>query len=171
MTIRIRPAAVDDAIGIASTHVRGWRAAYRGIVPDEVLDGLSVTARAARWSDQLTGDPPDQHTFVAEQEGVVVGFVAVGPSRDPFVEPGTGEVYAIYVDPDLWGRGVGSALLTQAVEELRSRGHRSATLWVLAANESGRRFYERRGWETDGSTKTYPAGEVELEEVRYRIQL
>jgi ribosomal protein S18 acetylase RimI-like enzyme len=171
MPLSIRPAVPDDAFDIATMHVRAWRAAYRGIVPDEVLDGLSVAARAASWSDQLTGDLSDQHTFVAEQEGVVVGFVALGPSRDPLVEPGTGEVYAIYVDPDLWGRGIGSSLLAQAVEELRSRGHASATLWVLAANQPGQRFYERRGWAADGSTKTYPAGEVELEEIRYRIEL
>jgi GNAT superfamily N-acetyltransferase len=80
-------------------------------------------------------------------------------------------VYAIYVDPDLWGRGIGSSLLARAVEDLRSRRHTSATLWVLGANEAGRRFYENRGWVAGGSTKPYDAGDAELEEVRYRIEL
>jgi GNAT superfamily N-acetyltransferase len=171
MPLNIRPALPDDAFDIATMHVRAWRAAYDGIVPGEVLAEQSAERRAADLRSRLEAEGSEERTLVAEHEGVVVGFVAVGPSRDPFVELGTGEVYAIYVDPDLWGRGIGSALLTQAVEELRSRGHTSATLWVLEANEFGRRFYERRGWEADGATKTYPAGEVELEEVRYRVEL
>lgn len=152
-------------------HVRAWRAAYRGIVPDDVLAEQSVERRAADLRGRLEVEGSQERTFVAEQESVVVGFVAVGPSRDPFADRGTGEVYAIYVDPDLWGRGIGSSLMAQAVDDLRAQGHTSATLWVLALNDAGRRFYETHGWEADGSTKTYPAGEVELEEVRYRIEL
>lgn len=101
----------------------------------------------------------------------MLGFASTGPNRDPFADPGTGEVYAIYVDPVFWRRGVGSSLLTRAVKDLGARGYTSATLWVLSANEAGRRFYERLGWEADGSTKLYPAGDVELEEVRYRLEL
>ena len=171
MQLHIRRAEPDDALGIATLHVRGWRAAYPGIVPEEVLAELSIPDRAGRWRDQLTGDPERQRTFVAEHEDGLGGFVSMGPSRDPFAEPGAGEVYAIYVDPDLWGRGIGSSLLTRATDDLRAQGYASATLWVLAANEAGRRFYETHGWEADGSTKSYSAGEAELEEVRYRIEL
>jgi ribosomal protein S18 acetylase RimI-like enzyme len=171
MPLKIRGAGPEDAPDIATLHVRAWRAAYPGIVPDEVLARLSIPDRSARWREQLADGPEQQRTLVAEDQGAVVGFVAMGPNRDPFADPGTAEVYAIYVDPELWGRGIGSSLLARGVEELRGAGHPSATLWVLAANEPARRFYESRGWEADGSTKLYPAGDVELAEVRYRIEL
>jgi hypothetical protein len=38
----VRPATPDDADAIASVHVRSWQAAYRGIVPDAMLDALSI---------------------------------------------------------------------------------------------------------------------------------
>ena len=94
-----------------------------------------------------------------------------GPTRDPFADPGTGEVYAIYVDPDVWRRGIGSSLLTRSAEDLRGRGFTSATLWVLATHDMARRFYEHRGWQVEGARQTYPVGGIELEEIRYRIEL
>jgi hypothetical protein len=38
--LRVRRARVQDAGGIARTWVRAWEVAYRGLVPDAVLDGL-----------------------------------------------------------------------------------------------------------------------------------
>jgi ribosomal protein S18 acetylase RimI-like enzyme len=167
----LRSAGPEDAERIAAVHVRSWRAAYRGFVPDDFLARLSVADRAAAWREQLVDEASGQRTIVAQSGDALVGFAAVGPTRDPFASPGTGEVYAVYVDPDEWRRGIGSSLLTQAVEDLRSRGYTSATLWVLAANDIGRRFYERNGWQMEGARQTYPIGEVELEEIRYRIEL
>jgi ribosomal protein S18 acetylase RimI-like enzyme len=167
----LRRAEPEDAEGIAAVHVRSWRAAYRGLVPDDFLVQLSVAERAAAWREQLVDEAGGRGTFVAQSRDALVGFAAVGPTRDPFANPGTGEVYAIYVDPDEWRRGIGSSLLTQAVEDLRGRGYTSATLWVLVANDIGRRFYEQHGWQVEGARQTYPIGGVELEEIRYRIEL
>ena len=44
--MNIRAAVAADARGIAEVHVRSWQAAYRGQIPDSVLAGLSVDARA-----------------------------------------------------------------------------------------------------------------------------
>jgi ribosomal protein S18 acetylase RimI-like enzyme len=165
----VRVAEPDDADGIASVHVRSWRAAYRGVVSDDFLDNLSIANRALAWRELLAD--AEQRTFVVESNGVIVGFSAAGPARDPFAETATGEVYAIYVDPDVWGRGIGSSLLARAVADLRGRGYTAATLWVLVENDQARRFYERHGWQVEGARQTYPIGEAELEEIRYRIEL
>jgi hypothetical protein len=53
---------------------------------------------------------------------------------------------------------------------LRARGYRSATLWVFAGNEQGRRFYEAMGYRADGATKILTPG-APLEAVRYRREL
>lgn len=64
----VRPARITDADGIAEVHVRSWQAAYRGLMPQEVLDGLSVAQRAEGWR-RILGDPEsDSRTLVAERE-------------------------------------------------------------------------------------------------------
>ncbi len=161
----IRQARVADAEAIARVHVESWRGAYRGLLPDEVLAGLSVERRRAQW-EQFVGDPASR-VLVAEDEGAVVGFVYVGPSRD---EPGAAELYAIYLDPARWDRGLGRELMERGVEAMRELGYAEATLWVLDTNERARRFYDAAGWRLDGAEKTEEIGQP-VTEVRYRRPL
>ena len=76
----IREATSDDARAIAEVHVASWRWAYRGDLPAEFLDGLTVDDREREWREWLT---PEQGagTLVA-LEGGVIGFCSFGPSRD-----------------------------------------------------------------------------------------
>ena len=120
-----------------------------------------------RWRARLADPPPGWAVFVAERDGVVVGFAAVGPSRD---ERGIGELYAIYVDPDAWSTGAGRALIDQCEEQL-SGDYGDATLWVLEDNPRARAFYERAGWLPDGARKAEERWGVRAPEVRYRKEL
>ncbi len=92
-------------------------------MPSERLAELSVERRARQWRDW----PP----LLAESGDVIVGFVSVGASRDADAD---GELFAIYVDPDYWGSGVGRKLIAAGEERLRELGHVEAILWVLADN-------------------------------------
>ena len=154
-----------DAHAIETIRVRGWRTAYRHVFPQEDLDGLPVDS--TRWRARLELPPPGWTTFVAETDAGVVGFAAVGPSRD---EDGIGELYAIYVDPDAWSTGAGRALLERAEEQLRAE-YDSASLWVLEDNPRARTFYERAGWAPDGDWKAEERFGVRAAEVRYRKPL
>jgi GNAT superfamily N-acetyltransferase len=138
-------------------HVRSWQAAYAHVVPAERLAELSVERRARQWRDW----PP----LLAESGDVIVGFVSVGASRDADAD---GELFAIYVDPDYWGSGVGRKLIAAGEERLRELGHVEAILWVLADNARARRFYERSGWQHDGTTRPIEIFGIEVAEVRYR---
>jgi GNAT superfamily N-acetyltransferase len=167
----IRRAAPADARAIAAVHVASWRVAYRGIVPDAVLDGLSVDHRERGWRERL-GRPGDDASFtlVAECDGAVAGFCAVSaPSRDDDADDGTAEIAAIYVEPARWRTGVGGALLHAALDALRADGWREVTLWVLEANTRGRAFYARLGFELDGAAQSLE--ELEAREIRMRAAL
>jgi GNAT superfamily N-acetyltransferase len=108
---------------------------------------------------------------VAEEDGRVTGFAVTGPSEDADAQDKTGEVYAIYLDPEQVGTGLGRALFEHAVEDLRERGFTEATLWVLETNERARRFYEVAGWKPDG-TETSERVDCEMRPtVRYRSAL
>jgi L-amino acid N-acyltransferase YncA len=170
-TATIRKATVDDASGIASVHVRSWQIAYRGHMPDEFLDGLDVEKRANMWR-QLTQDP-GKIIFIAEDAaGNIVGFSALGPSRDSEANPSTAEVSAIYVHPEKWEKGIGRALLSASLGEVRKREFDQLTLWVLEANQRARSFYERFGFTQDGATKDDDHWKnFVVREVRYRLDL
>ena len=170
----VRPALVDDADEIASVHVRAWQAGYRGLMDDAFLDGLSIDDRARRWRAGLAEGPSDRTTIVVEdpEDGHVCGFATVGDPRDDLDEApvtgSTGELWAINLEPEGWGCGVGTALLAGAVDALRDRGCAGAYLWVLEGNARARRFYEREGWTADGGVKDDVFGDRTLREVRYR---
>jgi ribosomal protein S18 acetylase RimI-like enzyme len=162
--IAVRRATPADARAIAEIHVETWRAAYAGVMPQEVLDELDVEARELLWRSWAAA--PDGATFVAEPNGRIVGFAGIGPSRDP---EGVGEVYSIYVLPAAWGTGAGRALMDAGAAWLKERWS-EAVLWVAEENPRARRFYERYGWALDGGRKVdeVAPGAV-VAEVRYRL--
>jgi GNAT superfamily N-acetyltransferase len=166
----IRRATVDDARAIAEVSVASWLGAYRGLMPDDALDGADVDQREERNRIFLAGGAD---ALVAEDDEGVYGFASFGRSRDPDAGDEVGELYAIYLRPERWGRGLGRELHDAAVEALRAAGFAEATLWVLDSNERARRFYERAGWQADGSVRSDRVGELRalVEEVRYRIAL
>ena len=167
----VRPADEGDAAAIARVEIAAWRAAYRGIVPDPVLDGLDLEHEASTWRERLR----DQAVVKVSVADVVeppasprlVGYVTEGPARGDDVA-GLGEVWAIYVDPAAQGRGVGRALLDAAVRGLAARGCDEAMLWVFEANAAARGFYERMGWALDGAAKPFAIGGAAPIELCYR---
>jgi len=164
--VHLRRAGENDARGIADVHVRSWRQAYRGLMPDAVLDSLDIEARERFWRRQINVTNHDRRPWLAaDSDGDVVGFVSAGPAEDQSSSH-TAEIYAIYVLAECWDRGVGRNLLQHAERDLREHGYGEATLWVLKTNQRAREFYEAAGWYTDGAEKTDTFGGGEL--VRYR---
>lgn len=160
----MRRAVPQDARAIAEIHVRSWQVAYRGLVPDDVLDGLSVAQREQFWREASAGGHGAGAVFVASGGSQIEGFCALStPSRDEDADEGTAEIGAIYVDPSAWRRGVGGALMDAALTELRAGGWRQVTLWVLAANRPARDFYSRFGFEPDGGELIHArSGQTEI---------
>ena len=152
----VRSAIPTDAEAIATVHVRSWQAGYRGLMADELLDGLSAAERVPRWRDAVAGHAEPGLLLVAEHGTGVAGFCAVAePSRDEDADPDVAEIGAIYVDPDHWRVGVGAALMEAALEHLGSGDWREVTLWVLEDNDAAIAFYERFGFAPDGAENFY----------------
>lgn len=172
----IRDAAIVDARGVAVVHVDSWRAAYAGLIDQDVLDRQSVDARTAMWSTwierSLAGESTDAYgsvphrLVVAELDGRIVGWASFGGGRDAGAER-DGEIAGLYAHPDAWSQGVGRALLRHAEEALRSAGWSRAYLWVLDGNERAIGFYRAQGWAADGGEKFGEGGSVDgLHELR-----
>lgn len=122
--------------------------------PEEQEELEQLQAKASLelpdYREQLLANPDAIHVppaqiangqvIVAEMDGSIVGFAAVVG----------GELDALFVEPDLWGRGIGRALIDAATHRARNRG---LALRVIA-NPSARRFYESCGFSVEGETQT-----------------
>ena len=155
MTV-VREAVVADARAMAEVNAAGWRAGYRGLVPDEYVENLPV----AQWRREMTvglqSPRGDSFTRIAELEGSFAGYCFVAaPGREQPDGSRRAELVALYVYPERWGRGVGTALLDAALAETEARGYEAIELWTFEANERALRLYERAGFRPDGSTRPF----------------
>ena len=159
----VRDATAGDVSGMAEAWVAAWESAYRGLLPDEVIDARPLSLRKTQLHDQLTKDGP---LLVCENAGAIAGFAHFGARRIDGQRVGSeGELYALYVHPNVWRGGAGSALCTEAERRLRALGYSSAVLWVLQANARARAFYEKYGWTVES---VGPPGNYGDREVLYR---
>ncbi|MCW7539264.1 GNAT family N-acetyltransferase [Aquabacterium sp. A7-Y] len=162
---QVRPATPRDAKAIAEIHVAAWQAAYKGLMPDEHLAGLSVEKRQAFWREAIEIFEPQVH--VATEGDRVVGFVGFDRSRDAGTPSTTGEIWALYAAPSHWGTGVGLALWDAARDGLEEEGCTKVTVWVHLRNERALRFHELAGFKREmKSAKTVSVGGTKLEEIR-----
>jgi GNAT superfamily N-acetyltransferase len=88
------------------------------------------------------------------------------------VSVGHGVVQTLYVMPEFWSRGIGSALHDHALDRLRKVNVREARLWTLTENHRARAFYEKRGWSLTGRTRVvpYPPHPIDVEYARSTLR-
>lgn len=136
----LREGRPGDEGAIREVAVAAWHAAY-----DEVLGVQTVTQRTDEWYDpeRVRGYLEDPDVAVDVAGDPVVGFALSRHDR----EADRRELSALYVHPDRWREGVGSALLERVEARGRSEGAAAVELVVLAANVVGRSFYEGHGYE------------------------
>jgi ribosomal protein S18 acetylase RimI-like enzyme len=153
--LELRRATTADAAGVANVHVHSWLAAYRGLVPDDMLDSLSVEERAENWLRLLEPGSGGPLVLVAVGDDGIAGFSALSlPSRDEGADARTAELSALYVLPPYWRARIGTALLDASVGALPPEGRwRQLTLWVLPGNERALAFYDRHGFAADGASR------------------
>jgi GNAT superfamily N-acetyltransferase len=146
--VEIRPATLADVDAIARNHVASWQAGYRGILSDEVLDGLRISDRVDRWTKVLDGAAGDDVLLVADDGGVLCGHVYGAPATNP-AHVG-GEIISLYCPPEAWGHGTGRALLVAGRRALVDLGFEELGIWVLDGNDRAQGLYLSDGWAFDG---------------------
>lgn len=152
-----RIAELNDAHSIAALHAESWRRTYRGMMPDEFLDGPVMSNRLAVWRERLNEDRSDRWVCLALDSARLIGFVCVFGNEDP--------VWGSYIDNlhvaiEYHRMGVGTKLMLRAAQWLDRMYPRSGVyLWVMEANSPARRFYERLGARNGGTShKRDPGG-------------
>lgn len=98
---------------------------------NQLLDPSRVTDADYLWFSENPG------IWVWQENGRILGFSAAD-TRD-------GTIWALFIDPDHEGRGIGRALLAKACDVLRQAGHGIATLGTEPGSRADR-FYREAGW-------------------------
>ena len=147
-TVLIEPISTTQEIeGKALVHFQAWKEAYTGLISQAYLDArtpeLSLSVAQRAFESGIAG-------FAAKEGGRVIGFADYGPCRDEDLGS-AGEVYAIYILREYYGRGIGRALMSHALDAMKE--YRQIAVWVLENNQRAVRFYESFGYEPDGSEK------------------
>lgn len=137
----IRRAKEGDRAAIAGIHAESWRDAYRGLLPDVLLDGEIDGIMAARWAEQemCAADA----VLVADRGGEVVGFSATWDGESAYVD-------SIHVRADARSHGLGRRLLGETARHFLARGRSRAHVHVVAANARARAFYFALGGRSAG---------------------
>lgn len=148
--IILRDAALADAAAVADLHLRSWRDAYRRLASAEAYETLTYEVRRARWVKILTQPQLHHRTFVAEQDGRLLGIgVAAAPSEAAF--GARGEVRSLYVDPDAKRMGIGRRLLGEVALQLAQWKYPGVALGVVVGNAPAIAFYEALGARAAGA--------------------
>ena len=151
MVITIKTMETAEEIESKSrVHWQTWREAYDEILPAEFQE--QMTLDKFRFYSQKY----PENTFIALDDAKVVGFVSYGDFRDPATI--AGEIIALYVLKDYYGKGVGQQLMQAAFAALDS--YPEILLWVLEDNKRAIAFYEKMGFVFDGGEKVIDLGKA-----------
>ena len=155
--IAIRRARAEDAATLAEVGRETFVETFAHLYPPADLATFLGQAYSPRSFAAFLAAPG--HAFwVAEAAGRAVGYVQAGPCGlpHPEVTPRCGEVKRLYVRRETQGSGLGTTLLTTALDWLAAPGRR---LWigVWSQNHGAQRLYARHGFERVGAYQ-FPVG-------------
>lgn len=160
----IRYANVYDAKALGEIHSSSWKAAYKGIIPDKVLDNITAEKREKYFKKALSEELEED--AIIFEDNKPAGFICIGKCRDKDKDGSYGEICGLYLMPDYWHKGIGFKLINWGLAELEKRNYKKITLWVLEENLSARGFYEKVGFKFDGTVNEINIGK-KLNKVRY----
>ena len=138
----------EEIEGKSLIHWQTWREAYDDLLPAEFQE--TMTLEKCRFFSQKY----PENTLIAMDGMKVVGFISYGNFRDETIQ--AGEIIALYVLKDYYGKGVSEQLMHAALVAL---DHFSEIyLWVLKDNKRAITFYQKMGFTFDGQEKVLDLG-------------
>lgn len=154
----------DDLLAVSNIYERSWKSAYRGIIPDEYLDGIP----SGQWANGLNAS--GRYSILLFDNDILLGTSSYCKARMDDME-GYGEIVSIYLLPEAMHKGYGKKLMLAVISALKNMGYQKVYLWVLEKNINARRFYERFGFMLSGRILTDTFAGKELKEVQYILEL
>ncbi|MDR2590631.1 MAG: GNAT family N-acetyltransferase [Oscillospiraceae bacterium] len=170
MKITIRKVLPEDAYNYAVLHINCWKDAYTGIIPDTYLENMSTQLeQRTERSRQNISNPDGCEYLCAVANSKMIGRLVYSKCRNED-KLEAGEINAIYLLANYWGKGYGKQIMDYAISKLKQANYPEVIVWVLEENYRARSFYEKYGFILDGTHKDIEIGKT-LVEVRYTLDL
>jgi len=167
---KVRPATLRDAKAIAELHTLAGREAFKSLISETRAPSVPQEKRQAYWREAIEYSEPQVQ--VALEDDKIIGFVGYDRSRDKGTPPTMGELWALYVNPSYWDKGVGLTLWDAAREGLQDEGCTHVSIWVPLGCERTVRFCELAGFKRELNTaRTVQYGLDKIEEIRLKRPL
>ena len=169
MTVEYRTATVADAAALSAIGARSFTDTFGHLYqPDDLATFLKSHAVEA-WEKELCD--PAFAVRVAELDGKMVGYAKLGPPHLPFEPRGeAAELRQLYVLEEMKGQGVAHTLIDWVINLARDRRADHLYLSVFTENHRARRFYEKLGFEAEG-TYHFMVGNHADDDIVMRLEL
>ena len=138
----------EEIEGKSLVHWQTWREAYDNLLPAEFQETMTLD-RCRFFSQKYP-----ENTLIAMDGKKVVGFISYGNFRDEAIQ--AGEIIALYVLKDYYGKGVSKQLMHAAFVALDQFSE--IYLWVLKDNKRAIAFYQKMGFTFDGQEQILKLG-------------
>ena len=138
----------EEIEGKSLVHWQTWREAYDDLLPEEFQETMTLD-RCRFFSQKYP-----ENTLIAMDGKKVIGFISYGNFRDEAIQ--AGEIIALYVLKDYYGKGVSEQLMHAAFVALDQFSE--IYLWVLKDNKRAIAFYQKMGFSFDGQEKILKLG-------------
>lgn len=169
MSVGYRMATADDAAALAEVGARTFTHTFGHLYQPSDLEIFLQNHTPENWAREL--NDPAFEIRLAEQNGQIVGYVKLGPPHLPFEPRGeAAELRQLYVVEEVKGQGVADALIRWVIDTARDQGADHLYLSVFIDNHRARRFYEKYGFEPEG-TYAFMVGTHADEDIVMRLKL
>lgn len=169
MSVGYRMATTDDAAALAEVGARTFTHTFGHLYQPSDLEIFLQNHTPENWAKEL--NDPAFEIRLAEQDGQIVGYVKLGPPHLPFEPRGeAAELRQLYVVEEMKGQGVADALIRWVIDRARDQRADHLYLSVFIDNHRARRFYEKYGFEPEG-TYAFMVGTHADEDIVMRLKL
>ena len=138
----------EEIEGKSLVHWQTWREAYDDLLPADYQETMTLD-RCRFFSQKYP-----ENTLIAMDGKKVVGFISYGKFRGETIQ--AGEIIALYVLKDYYGKGVSKQLMHAAFVALDQFSE--IYLWVLKENKRAIAFYQKMGFTFDGQEQILKLG-------------
>lgn len=151
---------------VADIHQRSWDDTYSNLIAPDYRTSRNKTYYLKKW---IRWHDRNQNGLVAYFNGKAAGFITFGDRTTPQIGDkyeivvSSSEIYALYILPEMKGKGIGTALFLATLDQLIASRKKSTMLWVLTGNTEGLEYYMNKGGEVVGQRSVQIGGEMHNE--------
>lgn len=161
MGFLIRKVKRGDEVSLAYIQTESWKAAFKGILSDKMLEQCTEMDRAIRMYKRLL-DESKGNGYILEVDKKPHCIAWWDRSRTESMSD-YAELICIHSLQDNWRKGYGSKMMECVLHDMKTAGYNRVMLWVFRDNIRARKFYEANGFITYGMIKP----EIQPEEICY----